>query len=140
MRDGAPDLSYIEAAAATLRSRLTPGALVVLESTTYPGTTEELLRPILEADGLGAGTDFFLGYSPERIDPGSTEWTFVTTPKVVSGVDGASLAAVEAFYGALVDKVVPVASTSEAELVKLLENTFRHVNIALVNELAMFAA
>ena len=139
LRDGAPDLSYIEAAAATLRPRLTPGALVVLESTTYPGTTEELLRPILEADGLAAGTDFFLGYSPERIDPGSTEWTFVTTPKVVSGVDGASLAAVEAFYGALVDKVVPVGSTSEAELVKLLENTFRHVNIALVNELAMFA-
>ena len=139
LRDGAPDLSYIEAAAATLRSRLRPGALVVLESTTYPGTTEELLRPILEADGLGADTDFFLGYSPERIDPGSTEWTFVTTPKVVSGVDDASLAAVEAFYGALVDKVVPVASTSEAELVKLLENTFRHVNIALVNELAMFA-
>jgi nucleotide sugar dehydrogenase len=139
LRDGAPDLSYIEAAGNALCSRLRAGALVVLESTTYPGTTEELLRPILEAGGLSATVDFFLGYSPERIDPGSTTWTFVTTPKVVSGVDADSLAAVESFYGALVDKVVPVASTGEAELVKLLENTFRHVNIALVNELAMFA-
>jgi UDP-N-acetyl-D-glucosamine dehydrogenase len=139
LRDGVPDLSYIEAAGRALRSRLQPGALVVLESTTYPGTTEELLRPILEADGMSATADFFLGYSPERIDPGSTTWTFVTTPKVVSGVDPDSLSAVESFYGALVDKVVPVSSTSEAELVKLLENTFRHVNIALVNELAMFA-
>jgi nucleotide sugar dehydrogenase len=139
LRDGAPDLSYIEAAAHALQPHLRPGALVVLESTTYPGTTEELLRPILEAGGLDAGADFFLGYSPERIDPGSTVWTFVTTPKVVSGVDDDSRAAVESFYGALVDKVVPVGSTSEAELVKLLENTFRHVNIALVNELAMFA-
>jgi len=111
----------------------------VLESTTYPGTTEELLQPLLEADGLRAGSDFFLGYSPERIDPGSEQWTFVNTPKVVSGIDDSSLDAVSHFYGSLVDKVVPVASTGEAELVKLLENTFRHVNIALVNELAMFA-
>ena len=118
---------------------LRPGVLVVLESTTYPGTTEELLRPILERGGLRAGTDFFVGYSPERIDPGNEQWTFVNTPKVVSGIDPASLEAVAAFYGALVDKVVPVATTGEAELVKLLENTFRHVNIALVNELAMFA-
>jgi len=139
LRDGAPDLSFIEAAGRDVASRLAPGALVVLESTTYPGTTEELLRPILEQSGLKAGQDFFLGYSPERIDPGNPEWSFVNTPKVVSGSDPESSAAAEAFYGALVEKVVPVGSTAEAELVKLLENTFRHVNIALVNELTMFA-
>jgi UDP-N-acetyl-D-glucosamine dehydrogenase len=139
LRDGAPDLSYVEAAAATLARVLSPGALVVLESTTYPGTTEEFLRPLLEASGLRAGEDFRLGYSPERIDPGNPTWSFENTPKVVSGIDEASLRAVEAFYGALVEKVVPVGSPAEAELVKLLENTFRHVNIALVNELAMFA-
>jgi nucleotide sugar dehydrogenase len=139
LRDGAPDLSYIEAAGRDLAARLEAGALVVLESTTYPGTTEELLRPILETSGLRADTDFFLGYSPERIDPGNPHWTFVNTPKVVSGIDADSCRVVEAFYGALVEKVVPVSSTGEAELVKLLENTFRHVNIALVNELAMFA-
>jgi len=139
LRDGAPDLSFIEAAGRDLAPRLTKGALVVLESTTYPGTTEELLRPILEESGLRAGPDFFLGYSPERIDPGNREWHFVNTPKVVSGLDAASLEVVEAFYGVLVDKVVPVESLAEAELVKLLENTFRHVNIALVNELTMFS-
>jgi nucleotide sugar dehydrogenase len=139
LREGAPDLSFIEAAAHDLAARLEPGALVVLESTTYPGTTEELLRPILESNGLHAGENFFLGYSPERIDPGNLEWSLVNTPKVVSGIDADSCTAVEAFYGALVNKVVPVGSTGEAELVKLLENTFRHVNIALVNELAMFA-
>jgi nucleotide sugar dehydrogenase len=139
LHDGAPDLSFIEDAARSVAPHLREGSLVVLESTTYPGTTEELLRPTLEAGGLRAGRDFFLGYSPERIDPGNAEWTFVNTPKVVSGIDTDSLAAVAAFYGALVDKVVPVGSTGEAELVKLLENTFRHVNIALVNELAMFA-
>jgi UDP-N-acetyl-D-glucosamine dehydrogenase len=140
LRENIPDLSFIEAAARDLAPWLRPGALVVLESTTYPGTTDELLRPILEAGGLRvAAGDFFLGYSPERIDPGNPEWTFVNTAKVVSGVDATSRAVVEAFYGALVDKIVPVASTGEAELVKLLENTFRHVNIALVNELAMFA-
>jgi UDP-N-acetyl-D-mannosaminuronic acid dehydrogenase/UDP-N-acetyl-D-glucosamine dehydrogenase len=139
LRDGAPDLSYVESAASTLARVLQPGALVVLESTTYPGTTEELLRPLLEDSGLRAGDDFLLGYSPERIDPGNPTWTFENTPKVVSGIDDESLRAVEAFYGTLVEKVVPVGSTAEAELVKLLENTFRHVNIALVNELAMFA-
>jgi nucleotide sugar dehydrogenase len=139
LRDGIPDLTFIEAAIRAIAGHLEPGALVVLESTTYPGTTEELVVPILEETGLRAGVDFFCGYSPERIDPGNREWSLRNTPKVVSGVDAASLAAVEAFYGALVDKVVPVASTAEAELVKLLENTFRHVNIALVNELAMFA-
>ncbi len=139
LRDGAPDLSFIEAAGRELVPRLTAGALVVLESTTYPGTTEELLRPILEESGLRAGGDFFLGYSPERIDPGNREWNLVNTPKVVSGLDADSCTVVEAFYGILVDRVVRVATLAEAELVKLLENTFRHVNIALVNELTMFS-
>jgi UDP-N-acetyl-D-glucosamine dehydrogenase len=139
LRDGAPDLTFVESATKALSGALTPGALVVLESTTYPGTTEELVAPILETSGLVAGRDFMLGYSPERIDPGNPRWSFENTPKVVSGIDADSCRAVEAFYGALVDKVVPVGSTAEAELVKLLENTFRHVNIALVNELAMFA-
>jgi UDP-N-acetyl-D-glucosamine dehydrogenase len=139
LREGTPDLSYVEDAAADLARRLRAGSLVVLESTTYPGTTDELVRPILEQSGLRAGNEFFVGYSPERIDPGNPNWGFVNTPKVVSGIDERSRRAVEAFYGALVGKVVPVGSTAEAELVKLLENTFRHVNIALVNELAMFA-
>jgi nucleotide sugar dehydrogenase len=139
LREGVPDLSFIESAARDLAARLESGSLVVLESTTYPGTTEELLRPIFEATGLSVGEEFFLGYSPERIDPGNAEWSLVNTPKVVSGIDEGSRQAVEAFYGALVNKVVPVRTTGEAELVKLLENTFRHVNIALVNELAMFA-
>ncbi len=140
LRDGAPNLSYVEDSSRGLAEWLRPGAIVVLESTTYPGTTEELVAPLLQAgSGLTAGTDFRLGYSPERIDPGNKTWTFVTTPKVVSGVDAASLAAVRGFYDTLVDRTVPVRSPKEAELTKLLENTFRHVNIALVNELAMFA-
>jgi len=139
LREGAPDLSAVEAAGQSLARVLRGGAAVILESTTYPGTTEELLKPILEQSGLRAGRDFFLGYSPERLDPGNDRWSFEQIPKVISGIDDSSLHVVEAFYGALVDKVVPVGSTAEAELVKLLENTFRHVNIALVNELAMFA-
>ena len=140
LRDGAPDLSYVESAASQLARVLTAGALVVLESTTYPGTTRELLVPILEAEsGLRVGQDFFVGYSPERIDPGNANWTFENTPKVIGGFDDASLELVGAFYQGLVDQVVPVATLEEAELVKILENTFRHVNIALVNELAMFA-
>ncbi|MFB7616377.1 nucleotide sugar dehydrogenase [Kitasatospora sp. NPDC056181] len=140
LRDGVPDLSYIEASAALLAQHLRPGATVVLESTTYPGTTEELLAPLLEeGSGLTAGRDFHLGYSPERIDPGNPTWRLENTPKVVSGIDPAALAAVEGFYGRLVERTVPVSSCKEAELTKLLENTFRHVNIALVNELAMFA-
>jgi nucleotide sugar dehydrogenase len=139
LHEGAPDLTYIEEAGADITRSLQPGALVSLESTTYPGTTDELLRPILERSGLRAGTDFFLGYSPERIDPGNAQWSLATTPKVVSGLEENSKRAMEAFYGSLVDKVVPVKSTAEAELTKLLENTFRHVNIALVNELAVFA-
>jgi UDP-N-acetyl-D-glucosamine dehydrogenase len=141
LRDRAPDLSYIEASAATLARYLRPGATVVLESTTYPGTTEELVGPILsEGSGLTVGADFHLGYSPERIDPGNPTWTLLNTPKVVSGVDAASLAAVQSFYDTIVERTVPISGTREAELTKLLENTFRHVNIALVNELAMFAA
>lgn len=140
LQEGAPDLRYIEESARTLARFLRPGATVVLESTTYPGTTEELFAPILEdGSGLTAGIDFHLGYSPERIDPGNTVWGFQQTPKVVSGVDAASLKAVETFYADLVDTTVPVRSPKEAELAKLLENTFRHVNIALVNEIAMFA-
>jgi len=141
LHEGVPDLSYIEAAAATLGAHLRAGATVVLESTTYPGTTEELVAPILEAaSGLRAGADFHLGYSPERIDPGNREWRFENTPKVVSGIDARSLEKVQGFYDELVDKTVPVSTPKEAELTKLLENTFRHVNIALVNELAMFAS
>jgi len=140
LSEGAPDLTYIEAAARTLGQYLTRDACVILESTTYPGTTEELICPILEDESdLSAGSDFHVGYSPERIDPGNPTWTFVNTPKVVSGIDDASLAAVRSFYNDLVDQTVPVPSTKDAELTKLLENTFRHVNIALVNELAMFA-
>ena len=140
LREGSPDLTYMEASAAQLGGHLTPGACVILESTTYPGTTEELVGPILEAaSGLRVGDDFQLGYSPERIDPGNATWTLETTPKVVSGVDAASLARVKAFYDTIVVRTVPVRSPKEAELTKLLENTFRHVNIALVNEMAMFA-
>jgi nucleotide sugar dehydrogenase len=135
-----PDLTFIEEAARSLVPHLGRGATVILESTTYPGTTEELLVPILETGtGLRVGRDFFVGYSPERIDPGNKQFDFVSTPKVVSGVDRASLAAVQGFYDDLVDRTVPVSTPKEAELTKLLENTFRHVNIALVNELAVFA-
>jgi len=141
LREGVPDLSFVESGATTLARFLRPGATVVLESTTYPGTTEELVGPILEeGSGLTVGVDFHLGYSPERIDPGNATWGLVNTPKVVSGVDGASLTEVRSFYDRLVDRTVPVSSTGVAELTKLLENTFRHVNVALVNELAMFAA
>lgn len=140
LREGNPDLSFIEAAARTLAEHLTPGACVVLESTTYPGTTEELVGPLLEeGSGLVVGTDFHLGYSPERLSPGDPELRFETTPKVVSGVDDASLAVVQHLYDRLVEQTVSVSGTREAELTKLLENTFRHVNVALINELAMFA-
>jgi nucleotide sugar dehydrogenase len=140
MGEGVPDLSFIESAAATLAPHVRAGSTIVLESTTYPGTTEELVGPILEAgSGLRVGADFHLGYSPERIDPGNATWRLENTPKVVSGVDAASLAAVQGFFDDLIETTVPVSGTREAELTKLLENTFRHVNIALVNELAMFA-
>lgn len=141
LREGAPDLSYIMQAAESLARLVTPGCTVILESTTYPGTTEELFIPVLETgSGLTAGIDFFAGYSPERIDPGNQTWRLENTPKVVSGVNAASLERVKDFYDSVVEVTVPLLGTREAELSKLLENTFRHVNIALVNELAMFAS
>jgi UDP-N-acetyl-D-glucosamine dehydrogenase len=139
LRDGAPDLRYIEGAAHTLAPHLRRGACVVLESTTYPGTTEEVFAPILEAgSGLRAGLDFHVGFSPERIDPSNPTWGLRNTPKIVSGIDEASAAAVASFYDSVVDRTVHAPGTREAELAKLLENTFRHVNIALVNELAVY--
>jgi UDP-N-acetyl-D-glucosamine dehydrogenase len=139
LRDHAPDLTYVEDAARVLSEHLSPGCLVVLESTTYPGTTEEAFIPLLEkGSGMQAGVDFRVGYSPERIDPSNATWGFRNTPKIVSGLDEASAAAVGAFYERLVDHVVPVRTIREAELAKLFENTFRHVNIALENELAMY--
>ena len=140
LAEGLPDLSFVESASHLFAEYLRPDVLVILESTTYPGTTEELVRPILEqGSGLEAGSDFLLGYSPERIDPGNRQFGLHNTPKVVSGIDEASLAAVEAFFGSFVEATVPVSGTGEAELTKVLENTFRHVNVALVNEIAMFA-
>ena len=140
LRDGLPDLSYVESAASTLAEYLRPASTVIVESTSYPGTTQECVLPLLEkGSGLTAGLDFHLGYSPERIDPGNSTWTLKTTPKIVSGIDDGSLKAVRAFYDTIVDQTVIVSSPREAELAKLIENTFRHVNIALVNELAMFA-
>ncbi|MGH3788294.1 MAG: nucleotide sugar dehydrogenase [Pseudonocardiaceae bacterium] len=139
LRDGAPDLSYVEDAAETIATHVSPGCCVILESTTYPGTTEEVFIPILEAgSGLRAGMQFYAGYSPERIDPGNETWRFHNTPKIIAGVNHASLQALQDFYGRLVERTVPVPGLREAELAKLLENTFRHVNIALVNELAIY--
>jgi UDP-N-acetyl-D-glucosamine dehydrogenase len=140
LRDGLPDLTYLEDASRTLARYLRPGATVVIESTSYPGTTQETVQPLLEeGSGLLAGRDFHLGFSPERIDPGNVTWTLVTTPKIVSGIDAESLRVIKEFYDSIVDRTVPVSSPREAELAKLVENTFRHVNIALVNELAMYA-
>jgi UDP-N-acetyl-D-glucosamine dehydrogenase len=140
LKESLPDLSFIEAASHDLSHFIRPGCTVILESTTYPGTTEELMTPILEKrSNLRAGTDFWVGYSPERIDPGNQTWNFRNTPKVVSGISSECLRQVSAFYSSLVDTVVEVKGCREAELTKLLENTFRHVNIALVNELAIFA-
>ena len=141
LADGKPNLHFIESAAASLSPHITPGALIVLESTTYPGTTEELLVPILESGNkLVAGKDFRVGYSPERIDPGNREWNLLNTPKVTSGINADSASAVADLYSGFGITVVPVSGTREAELTKLLENTFRHVNIALMNELAMFSS
>jgi UDP-N-acetyl-D-glucosamine dehydrogenase len=141
LKEDAPDLSFITDAGRTLAGYLKPGVTVVLESTTYPGTTEELISGVLrEGSGLVPGEDFALGYSPERIDPGNHRFGLATTPKIVSGVNATSLEAVERFYKTIVEKTVPVSTPRAAELAKLIENTFRHVNIALVNEIAMFAA
>ncbi|GGN27585.1 nucleotide sugar dehydrogenase [Streptomyces fuscichromogenes] len=135
--DGGPDLGAVTSAVRTVAGRLRPGRLVVLESTTYPGTTEEIVRPLLEESGLRAGDDFALAFSPERIDPGNTTHGLRETPKVVGGCTPACAAKAAAFYGKLVDTVVQAKGTREAEMAKLLENTYRHVNIALVNELAI---
>src|SRR6516164_8640047 len=134
-----PDLSAVRAAAQTAGRLLRAGTLVSLESTTYPGTTEEVVRPLLEkASGLNAGTDFWLAFSPERIDPGNPEFGLANTPKIVGGITPACTDAAESFYGRICDQVVRAKSAREAEMAKLLENTYRHVNIALVNEMAIF--
>jgi UDP-N-acetyl-D-glucosamine dehydrogenase len=137
-RQREPDLTILLGAAKEIATRLRPGHLVVLESTTYPGTTREQLLPVLEAgSGLTAGRDFHVAFSPERVDPGrNDDWSTKTVPKVVGGIDAASTEAAEALYGSVIDRVYPVSSPEAAELTKLLENIFRSVNIALVNELA----
>jgi UDP-N-acetyl-D-glucosamine dehydrogenase len=139
LRQGNPDLSAIESAGRALAKVLSADTLVVLESTTYPGTTEEVVGPLLEAGGLKAGRDFLLAYSPERIDPGNPTFGFDDIPKIVGGIDEASTRAAEILYGQVVPKVVTVSGPRQAEMAKLLENIFRHVNIALVNELATYA-
>ena len=137
--DGAPDLGAIKTAARTVSEFLQPGSLVVLESTTYPGTTEDMVRPLLEAgSGLTAGSDFCLAYSPERIDPGNPDWGLRNTPKVVGGLTPACTERAVEFYEQIVDTVVPTVGLREAEFSKLLENTYRHINIALMNEMAVF--
>ena len=139
LTDREPDLSAVMAAGRTAAAGLRPGMLVVLESTTYPGTTEEVLQPILEElSGLRGGADFFLAYSPERIDPGNERWNLTNTPKIVGGIDDASSERAAELYSTFCNDVVVASGTREAELAKLLENTYRHVNIALVNELAVF--
>jgi UDP-N-acetyl-D-glucosamine dehydrogenase len=132
-----PDLSYMIDAATSLGAVMQKGQLVVLESTTYPGTTRERLRPILEESGLAAGRDFSLAFSPERIDPGRTDYTIRTTPKVVGGLTEECSKRAVALYSQICDQVIEVSTPDAAELTKLLENIFRSVNIALVNELAM---
>ena len=132
-----PDMSYVVAATATIAEFAHPGMLVVLESTTYPGTTRELMQPKLEAAGLKIGTDVFLAFSPERVDPGNPTWHTKNTPKVVGGITAACTQVASALYQSCLDTIVPVSSTETAELVKLLENTFRSVNIGLVNEMAI---
>jgi UDP-N-acetyl-D-glucosamine dehydrogenase len=129
-----PDLSYVIAAADALAETLHAGMLIVLESTTYPGTTEEVIVPRMLHNGLSVGRDVFVAFSPERIDPGRTDYTLRNTPKVIGGMTPACGQVAEALYGCVVERVVPVSSAAAAEMVKLLENTFRAVNIALVNE------
>lgn len=136
---GSPDLKFVEAATKTVGENLSEGATYILESTTYPGTTDGICLPILEsASGMQAGIDFFIAYSPERVDPGRTDFQIKNTPKLVGGINEESTDHAVAFYSTFVDTVVPVRGTKEAETAKLLENTFRHVNIALVNEMAKF--
>ena len=136
--DGGPDLTAVEHAARSIATGLRRGNLVVLESTSYPGTTEEIVKPMLETSGLRAGVDFHLAFSPERIDPGRSTHTFAAVPKVVGGLTPGCRDAAVAFYGQLVERVVTTRGLREAEMAKLLENTYRHVNIALMNEMARF--
>ena len=137
--DNGPDLTAVRSAVELASRQLRPGALVVLESTTYPGTTDEVVRPMLEkGSGLTAGRDFSLGFSPERIDPGNAAFGIRNTPKIIGGITPSCTEAIAAFYGKLCDQVIRAASAREAEMAKLLENTYRHVNIALVNEMAIF--
>ena len=137
--DGGPDLGAVLGAIKAIAKNLRKGQLVVLESTTYPGTTEEVVQPILESGGLKAGVDFHLAFSPERIDPGNKKFGMRNTPKVVGGVNPESTEVAAALYSKFVDTVVRAKGTREAEMAKLLENTYRHINIALVNEMAMFS-
>ncbi len=132
-----PDLSYVVSAAEAIEAHLHPGMLVILESTTYPGTTEEVVQTILERTGLKAGQDFFLAFSPERVDPGNEKWNTKNVPKVVGGLTPDCSALAAALYTASIDRVVQVTSPKVAEMVKLLENTFRAINIGMVNELAL---
>lgn len=132
-----PDISYIISAAQEVRAHLHPGQLIVLESTTYPGTTNEVILPELESTGLKVGVDFFLAFSPERIDPGNPNFNTHNTPKIVGGITNACTELAQAFYEAAIEKVVPVSSARAAEMTKLLENTYRAVNIGLVNEIAI---
>ena len=132
-----PDLSYVVSAVEMIAAHLKPGQLIILESTTYPGTTDEVVRPILERGGLVAGRDFFLAFSPERVDPGNEKWTTRNVPKVVGGTTPACSRLARLLYSASIETVVEVSSPRVAEMVKLLENTFRAVNIGLVNELAL---
>ena len=134
-----PDMSFVESATVEIAKRLKPGQLVILESTTYPGTTEEVMRPMLERTGLVVGRDFFLAFSPERVDPGNPKYHVHNTPKVVGGTTPACTELACALYGAAIEKIHPVSSTAAAEMVKLLENTFRSVNIGLVNEIAIMS-
>jgi UDP-N-acetyl-D-glucosamine dehydrogenase len=135
-----PDMSYIVSALTSIAEHLHPGMLVVLESTTYPGTTNEVVRPMLEATGLTAGVDFFLAFSPERVDPGNPTFNTRNVPKVVGGIDAASTQLAAALYSTAIEQIVTVSSPQVAETVKLLENTFRAVNIGLVNEVALMCA
>ena len=132
-----PDISYVVAAAEKVARTLRPGQLIVLESTTYPGTTREVILPILEATGLIGGEDFFLAFSPERVDPGNATYGIKNTPKVVGGIDPASTELAALLYGQAIDTVIPMSTPEAAEMVKLLENTFRSVNIAMANETAL---
>lgn len=138
-REGGPELDAVVQASEQVAEHLSPGMLVVLESTTWPGTTEEVVRPILERSGLQAGSDFALAFSPERIDPGNAEYGLANTPKVIGGLSAACTERAAEFYSRFVGSVVKAAGTREAEMAKLLENTYRQVNIALVNEMCKFS-